>query len=238
MARKRKNKEQAEEPKVQRVEERETEGSPLSDIKFKALDGQTVQLMDVLDESHIMAFDGHGVTKYKVSYPGVKALARAAGIKANYYVDVRCTPSLENKMTTIVSVTLYSAAEKDSNAVITKLGEASDENTKGIAKLYKATMAEKRAYVRGVLELLGLDNMYGEDEFSGDEEKTAEPELSSTDYQAISKYADAILKAKTSDELEEAGEEIKEVADELNATQTSFLRRHYSKRDGELSAGF
>lgn len=237
MARKRKKdrEEKADEPKVQRVEERETEGSPLSDVKFKNLKGETIQLMDVLSDDNVFAFDGNGVTKYKVSYPGVKALARAAGIDQCYRLLVLNGPSLDNKMTTLVTVTL---TDENGDELITKLGEASDENTKGIAKLYKSTIAEKRGYVRGVLELLGLDNLYGTDEFSGDEEKTVEPELSSTDYQAISKYADAILKAQTIEDLETVGEDIKEVADELNTTQTGFLRRHYSKRDGELSAGF
>lgn len=247
--RRKKRKEQKEVETPKKEEKKVDSKDPFKEITFIDKAGESKSISDVLDLDDFNLFevkrkkDGQQVKKqkYLITYDGAKKLALAAGI-TGYHIDLLVAPTVENKMTTYLKITLLCPDCKHAHDEETeKLGEASNENTSSIASKYKGSMAEKRGFVRAVIDHLNLPNFYGEDEFSEDPllEKEKESNLSKDEFEALAEILNLLINATNIKDLEDVGVEIKKKVPELSETQLEYLRRVYGERQKALRpAGF
>ena len=220
-------------------------------ITFLDVKGKEVNLSDVVTIDEITTFqvkrkrdDKEVITaKYVLSYESAKRLARIAGI-AMVDQDILVKPSIENKMTTAVCVSFRCAncchvpfdLLYEKVFTFTKLGEADLDNTSSIASKYKITIAEKRAFVRGVIEHLGLPNMYGEEEFTEDPTQEKKSKEIKTDQSkmleklAASGIINKILNAKETEDLEDIAMTIKNEKDKYSKDELDYLRQLLQKQ--------
>ncbi len=203
---------------------------------FEDSEGGKHTLGELLTQSDVFPFEvkrgGKTITKHKISYDGIRRIARAAGIN-KYDFDVLLAPTQTNGMTTYIKVSLTTP-----EGVFVKLGEAGEINTKGISARYKGVMAEKRGFERAVIEYLGLPNIYGESEFAEEEggEEASKESFSSKDVEAIAPFVNELNEAASTEALEAVGHKIKDAAKSLTAVQLKKLRDLYSERDTQLKA--
>lgn len=181
--------------------------------------------------------------KHVLSYEAVKRIAKEAGI-SQIGLEIFDHPRLENKMNTYLNVIFGCQncqhggfLDEKGNAIFQKLGEASDENTSSITKLYKGTIAEKRGFVRGVIEHLSLPDMYGEEEFNEKDEESDGTGLKQSELKELadSGIINSILNARTLDELQTVGESLKERITSFSEKQVDYLKRLYAGRRTSLS---
>ncbi len=182
-------------------------------------------------------------TKWLIKRDAVYKIAKVAGLDKTTKAKVH-EPSIDNHglVSFDVTVSCYSDPIGDKTvstgerrcahglADTTMLGEASDENTSGVSRLYKALTAERRGYVRAIFVHLGLHNLYGEDEFV-EEGDTIEEELtpSLVEYENITELINLITTAPSKKQLVEAGEKIKQEISNLSESQVTYLRKLYEK---------
>lgn len=136
------------------------------------------------------------------------------------------SPTIDNNYLVAFDVTVTDKSGKST----TMLGEASNENTRGISRMYKALTAERRGYVRAVLTHLNLRNLYGEDEFVEEEVELEEDAMpSKEEFDGIEKHINAILNAASKEDLVAAGDSIKSEVETLSDKQMNYLRELYKK---------
>lgn len=172
--------------------------------------------------------------KYMISYEGCKRLARAVGLRRTGS-EVVVAPTLENKMTTYIMITV---TDEKGNST-SRLGEASNENTAGISAMYKGAMAEKRGFVKAVIDHVALENFYGEEEFK--EESLAEEPvkvLSKADFEALAPQLNMILNAQSKQDLDKVGLELKKISSEISTLQLDYLRKVYEERSKSFTSAF
>lgn len=226
----------------------EKKNTDLSEISFINRNARLVKLIDFVGPDEIWPFEvkrGQSIkTKFVLSYEAVKKVAHEAGISISA-IDYKVTPSNENRMSRDLVIQLICQScphkgfqNKEKNCIFPKVGEASDENTNGISRAYKATMAEKRGFVRGVIEHLRLPNMYGEEEFSAEEEKEESKIPKPSELKELSEIINEILNAKNEKTLQKVGRKLKTDSTRYTSLQINYLRELYGKRLTQLTANF
>lgn len=166
--------------------------------------------------------------RYLIKRDGIRKIAGVAGIKPEVMKTLVVSPSVTNNYMIAFDVTIEDLDGKKT----TMLGEASNENTKGIARMYKGLTAERRGYSRAVLVHLGLTNVYGEDEFvleeeiqDGEIDTTTSHDLPSPEeFVKIKDVISLFTGATNRKELQDAVEKSREIKDELSPEQMNLLR--------------
>jgi len=164
-------------------------------------------------------------TKWILKRDAIKRISDAAGLTFSKVLVI--APSIDNNYLTAFDVTVVDPAGKST----TMLGEASNDNTRGVSKMYKALTAERRGFVRAVLNHLGITNIYGEDEFVEEDDVEIDDSAmpSKDEFEEITQFANKILNAETKEDLQSVGEEIKAKAKGLSDKQMNYLRKLYEK---------
>lgn len=213
--------------------------TPFGELKF-ILNGAETPLSKYLKESDVNTFEVKRTvngekkikTKYVLSYEAAKKLARVAGLISTG-IQLLVQPSIYNKMTTYFLMTLTFKrvlTSKTETYTVTKIGESSDENTNNITKQYKGTTAEKRGFVRALIDYLEIPDMYGEDEIQEQQDDETKAGLSKKEFEELAEFINTVLNVKTDEELEKVGEAIKEQVANYSSAQVDYLRRLYGER--------
>lgn len=189
------------------------EGSP--DQEFISKAGKKVKLLKFIKPSEIWVHETKRIEKDKIfiskkriiTYDGIKRLAKEGGIY-NFTKAVIYSPSIENRNLHAFDVTVFcNAGLKDTFCLhgfhqTTMLGEASDLNTKSIGLQYKPIMAEKRGYVRSVINHLGLVDILGEEEITPEPEiQEGNASIERPEFEALAPLLNKFLAAETDAEL-------------------------------------
>lgn len=218
--------------------------------------GHEIKLLEFLKPEEIWDVESKRVSDDKITivkrhfilYDGIKRLGREAGIFYSDKIQVYA-PTIENKDLYGFDVTVYCSAGSGDVLPDPKgnfecihgyfktsmLGEANNENTKRLSGKYKGLTAEKRGYVRAVINHLGLKNIYGEDEL--DEEKTENPSdesISRPDFEALREVLSKLLNAEDKDSLVLVGESINVDKEKFSKEQIEYLRLVFNKKMATL----
>lgn len=165
---------------------------------------------------------------------GIRKIAEAAGILTKFEKKLIIEPSVTNRYMIAFDVTVTDGNGRET----TMLGEASDENTKGISKMYKGLTAERRGWSRAVLVHVGLTGVYGEDEFIQEDEiadeenidkETSYDSLSHDSFKEIVPFVNAINASKSKSELRRVIESISSEKDKLSKEQKDYLNKLIKK---------
>ena len=184
------------------------------------------------------------VTKKRIIiYDGIKRLAKAAGIY-HFTKQKMYDPTIENNELFGFDITIWCNAKttkmkkdfcRHGYHQTTMLGEASKLNTKSIGEKYKATMAEKRGYVRAVINHLGLVDILGEDELGEPQEiDETPPELKKEEFENLSSLLNDIIGAVSKEGLDNIGANIATKKTTLNDAQIGYLRKVFRKKLSEF----
>ena len=230
-----------------------TEPTESIDLVFLNRIGKETPVKSIIKQEECWPLEKRGqkMKQWILSHAAVMKIATEAGISKNYEVKEsdHVIPKPENALLHVVEITIHCSAKvttnpescvHDSQNWLRMTGEASKQNT-GRGKDYLRTMAEKRGYDRAVLRHIGVENVYSEEEasaFESEEEKQKVDVLTTEELEKISTFVNALLNAKTADELKAAGKQIALNKAQLNENQIQFLRERYSKKDSKFNKAF
>jgi hypothetical protein len=240
-------------------EQKETVLIDSKDQTFIDKEGNHVKLMDFIHPEEVWEIESKRSTdttitivkRHFILYEGIKRLARESGI---FYFDKVpvYTPTIENKDLYGFDVTVYCSSGMDGMPDLngfreclhgffktSMLGEANNSNTKRLSDKYKGLTAEKRGYVRAVINHLGLRNIYGEDEL---EEEQSDNEGRSVDitniardeFEELAPVVNDIFNSDTKEKLEIKMNLIASEANKYSMAQLAFLRKICSNKLSEL----
>lgn len=228
---------------------------------FLNKNGERVKLMEFIKPEEFWNIETKRVEENSITinirhfilYDAIKRLAKEAGI---YFFDKNqvYSPTIENKDLYGFDVSVYCSAGLDTlpdpkGAAqcrhgffrTTMLGEANNENTRTLSGRYKGTTAEKRGYVRAVINHLGLKNVYGQDELDGEKaDPTPEgPKVPTpTEYkqllESLKGEVNEIMNCTDQDALDLFGAKLKENLSKYSPTQIEYLRRLWDSKRSSL----
>jgi len=221
-------------------------------ILFLDKENISQDLNKVLDETDYWSNSNRSGTSWIISHRGVEKLAKLAGIKPqiNTRFEMEVEPTYSNAMTNqfvakmtceAKDLTFDTKCIHGSDCEFFSSGEASRLNTGARGGSYMRIMAEKRAYDRGVLRHLGLNdgvNIYSEEEA---ESFAAESDKSKPLDDVIEKHAvllNKILNSRTSVDLIVIGKEINAAKADYTKEELDYIRTIWSRRNGELNTEF
>jgi hypothetical protein len=211
-------------------------------IEFSDKEGVIVTLDKVLEQGDYWNHKSRKSDAWIISHRGVLKLAKIAGIKPpiNTPFTLETEKSYKNSMN--VEIVAHMTCEAKSQIADKEVedngkcihgsdrkfictGEASNSNTFAVSSKYIRTMSEKRAYDRGLLQHLELNekvNVYSEDESPEFEEK---PPMA-TDA-IIEKYAsllNEIVNSPSKEDLMRIAQNVREMKIE-DAEELIYLRK-------------
>lgn len=227
----------------------------IPDIAFIAKDGTKASVKNILTSDDYWTHKKGDA--WIISHKGVEKLAAIGGIKPqiNTRFELEVSPTYQNAMNHQVVANMICETELKANVgtleepdlqivpdkcahgtdqTFFSSGEAARYNTGARGGSYLRLMADKRAYDRGVLRHLGLDNglnIYSEEEAEAFEQDKVKP--TNEIIEKLSPYLNGIVNAKSVAELKPLAQSIKvEVIDEADL---EFLRKKFKQRLVELS---
>lgn len=229
---------------------KKTEDKQLVDAKFLDKNGNTVNVIDIIDKEDCWFLRKEA--KWIMTHKAIKRLAEIAGISKNFDVieSNNVIPDYRNELEHIVRVKIYCNAKdgKDGGCVhssereLTITGEANRINTPNRGRGYLRKMAEKRAFDIAVLEHLGLYSSIFSEEEAHTYTPKKEPDLmpGTKDFEEITTEINHILNAKNISMLEKIAKKIKLGIDikKYNDKQLKYLRELYQKEYGKKNKSF
>lgn len=196
---------------------------------FNKSDGKSVTLHSVLTEKDFWITSGR-VKRTILTHDAVKKLADLAGVLKNYKNTILTQPDAYNNYQYTWQVEICTTKGDCCIGV----GEANRSNLGAKGRGNPANMAEKRAYDRAVLRLLGITGLLSEEELP-DEDQTDKMEgLTHEEKKKIAPIVNQLLLAKDNKNLISFGNEMKTKAKTLNPAQLEYLRKLYKKRVSEV----
>jgi hypothetical protein len=230
-------------------------------IEFLDKEGKPITLDKVLEQGDYWVSKNRKGDSWIITHNGVIKLAKVAGIKppinttfkleteksyvngmnVEIIADMICEAFITTDGTGIepMSATLSTPLKclHGSDQVFHSTGEASRDNTYGISGKYMRTIAEKRAYDRGVLQHLELNervNVYSEAESPDFIEEPAKPV--DQIIEKLSPTLNEILNATSKDELIRIAGNIRDM--QLDEEEKAYLRIIWGRKNNEFTESF
>lgn len=201
--------------------------------KFKTKDERYLKLSEVLSNNGDYWQTTGRVKRTILTHDAVKKLADTAGLsKAPEYVVLTQPDAMNNYQYTIQARV---CKVTDKNDCVVEIGEANRSNLGSKGRGNPANMAQKRAYDRAVLRLLGITGLLSAEELSDEETKDTMEGLSHEDKKAIAPIVNKLILASNKDHLIVFNKEMKEKAKRYSAEQLDYLRKLYRKKVGEIT---
>ena len=197
---------------------------------FKNRAGKITSLVSVLRENDFWQTAGK-VKRTILTHDAVKKLADLAGVNKLYKNTILTQPDAYNNYQYTWQVEIVN--HKNEHAI--GIGEANRNNLGTKGRSNPANMAEKRAYDRAVLRLLGITGLLSEEELSDEETENNKMEgLSHEDKKTIAPTVNQLLLAKTKDDFLKFNNWMKLKIKQFNPEQLDYLRKLYKKRLAEI----
>lgn len=199
---------------------------------FQKEDGKMIELHKFLGENDWWVSKGSKKLTM-LTHGAVQKIADCAGVGTDVQYTILTQPDAYNNYQYTIQARIC-RGEK----CVTELGEANRNSLGSRGRNNPANMAQKRAYDRAVLRLLGIRNILSEEELSeedNDEDKKVD-NLSHEERKKIAPMINDITLAKKLEDLKFFSGKMKKIpAGELNQPQTDYLRKLWQKRYAELS---
>ena len=198
--------------------------------KFKMANGKMTTLAKGLKDKDWWQTTGK-VKRTILTHNAVKHIADVAGIGKDPEYTVLTQPSAYNNYQYTMQCKICRGKD-----CVTEIGEANRNNLGIKGRANPANMAQKRAYDRAVLRLLGINGLLSEEELQdNEEEEKPMDELSHDEKKKIAPLINKLLLAKTKDNLADFNKEMKTKANTLNDVELGYLRKLYKKKVAELT---
>ena len=219
-------------------------------IEFLDKDGATVTLDKILEQGDYWLSKNRRGDSYIVAHKGIEKIAKVGGIKPQINTEfiLEVQPTYANAMNHQVKAKMNCEAKvlenvmgfkciHNSDALFSSTGEASRYNTGARGGSYMRIMAEKRAYDRGVLQHLGINdktNVYSEEEAESFEQEPAKPVDQIIEKLAIT--LNEILNATSKEDLQRIGTNIRQMT--LDEEEKAYLRTIWLRKNNEFVETF
>ena len=198
--------------------------------KFTTKDNKEVSLHSVLSEGDYWQTNGR-VKRTILTHDAVKKLADMAGVRMDPEYTVLTQPDAMNNYQYTIQVKICN----HKNVCVTEIGEANRSNLGTKGRGNPANMAQKRAYDRAVLRLLGITGLLSAEELSDEETQETMDGLSHEDKKSIAPMVNKLILATTNENLILFGREMKSKASSFKPEQLDYLRKLYRKKVGEIT---
>ncbi len=198
---------------------------------FKLANGKTSELHKGLKEGDWWTTTGK-VKKTILTHGAVQKLADAAGVTKDPVYTILTQPDAMNNY----QYTIQAKVCTIKGECATEIGEANRNNLGSKGRGNPANMAQKRAYDRAVLRLLGINGLLSEEELQDNEEEESKMDtLSHEERKAIAPLLNKLLLAKTKEHLASFNTEMKAKSKEFLPVQVDYIRKLYQKKVGEIT---
>ena len=189
-----------------------------------------ITLASVLKDTDFWQTAGK-VKRTILTHDAVKKLADLAGVNKLYKNTILTQPDAYNNYQYTWQVEITNS--KGEHAI--GIGEANRNNLGTKGRNNPANMAEKRAYDRAVLRLLGITGLLSEEELSDEDTENNKMEgLSHEDKKKIAPMVNQLLLAKTKDNFLQFNKLMKFKLKQFTDIQLDYLRKLYRKRLAEI----
>lgn len=200
------------------------------DQKIKMSSGKTVKLIEIISPKEV--WETKGKTKRTIiTHDGVKKIADVAGVSQDVQYTILTQPDVYNNYQYTIQARICRGKECTS-----EIGEANRQNLGAKGRQNPANMAQKRAFDRAVLRLLGITGILSEEELS-DEEEYSESEMHTLTHEErrqIAPIISQLLLATKKEHMQLFNEKMKKDSKKYTDDQLSYIRKLYQKRLGEL----
>ena len=201
--------------------------------KFTLKTGKSAVLQTVLTEKDFWQTKGRKQMTI-LTHDAVKKLADLAGVKKEYKNEILTQPDAYNNYQYTWEVKVCN----HKGVIATGVGEANRSNLGSRGRKNPANMAEKRAYDRAVLRLLGITGLLSEEELQ-DEDQTTDDKMHNLSHEDRKKIAPLINKLMLATEKAHLiifNRDMRSTLKEKTFSSESldYLRKLYKKRLADL----
>lgn len=193
-------------------------------------DGKFVPLSEILTSKDFWQTKGK-IKRTILTHDCVKKIADMAGVRKEVKYTVLTQPDAYNNY----QYTIMAEVCMENGRCATEIGESNRNNLGSKGRSNPANMAQKRAYDRAVLRLLGITGLLSEEELADDEQEETMENLSPEDSKVIAPIINQLLLAKTDAQLSKFNTDMKKRAAELNKEQLDYLRKLYKKQVAQIA---
>jgi hypothetical protein len=159
----------------------------------------------------------------------MKKIADVAGVDKVVDYQVLIQPSYANNYQQTWVATI-----RRGNEVVNEVGEVNNSNLTNTTKRNPSNMAQKRAYDRAVIRLLGIEGVLSEDELTPDEDDKMQ-QLTVEQQKKVAPIVTKLLNVKDKASLDLVAKTIKSTVNKYTEDELNYLRKLYNKRLIEIS---
>lgn len=198
--------------------------------KIKNGSGKMIKLIDIISPKEVWETKGK-IKRTIITHDGVKKIADCAGVSQDVQYTVLTQPDIYNNYQYTIQARICRGKDCTS-----EIGEANRGNLGSKGRNSPANMAQKRAYDRAVLRLLGITGILSEEEVSDDEDydKQNMDGLTHEERRGIAPLASQLLLAKNKNDLIVFSNRMKKDSKKFEENQLNYVRKLYQKRVAEL----
>jgi hypothetical protein len=201
---------------------------------FKNIQGDEYVLENILTTEDWWELKKRGAANMVIlTHSGIQKIADLAGIEKSVQYDVLIQPHANNNYQLSINATI-----KQGNEYVNEIGEVNRNNLTGKGKANPTNMAQKSAYDRAVLRMLGIRGMLSEDELSDETDDKKMDNLTIDQQKKIAPVVSKIINAKTVKQLTEIKLMIKNSLNSFTEDELAHLRKQWKKQYAELAKTF
>lgn len=200
---------------------------------FKNKDNNLVELKSVLIEDDVWVLKKRGSESVILTHNAIQKIADTAGIDKKVTYQILIQPSYQNNYQLSMEATITKGDE-----VVNEIGEVNRSNLNARGKNNPTNMAQKRAYDRAVLRMLGLQGLLSENELTEETDDKQMDNLTIDQQKKIAPIVSKILNAKTNAMLTAVQKEIKLTVKSYTEEELTHLRGQYKKQLATITKTF
>lgn len=196
--------------------------------RFKKADGKMTTLHAGLTDKDFWQTNGK-VKRTILTHDAVKKIADVAGVSKQVEYTVLTQPDAYNNYQYTIQAKVCKKGE-----CVTELGETNRSNLGSRGRGNPANMAQKRAYDRAVLRLLGITGLLSEEELTDNETEENMEGLSHEEKKKIAPIVNQLLLATSKEHFIKFNTQMKLRVKEFTPNVLDYLRKLYKKRLSEI----
>jgi len=199
---------------------------------FKSSTGKVVFLKEVLTKDDWWELK-KGRSKVEIlTHSAIQKIADLAGIDRVVAYTILIEPSYTNNYQLSIEAKITR-----NNECVNEIGEVNRSNLGKRGKNNPTNMAQKRAFDRAVLRLLGIEGMLSEEELA-DADDTEMDHLTIDQQKKVAPLLSEIILCKSKTELNAFSKKMKTDKSNYTEDEITYLRKLWKKQLSELTSAF
>lgn len=182
-------------------------------------------LEDVIDSSDWWELKKRGSKTVILTHQGIQKIADLAGVSKVVEYRILISPDYTNNYQLSMEAKVCRGQE-----CVNEIGEVNRSNLTGTGRNNPTNMAQKRAYDRAVLRLLGIQGMLSEEELTTNEDDKKMDALTIDQQLKIKDDINAVIAAATLPDLQLVGKQIKSKIATYTADERQYLLDFWYKK--------